>query len=367
MTTPYLNLTQPNFAECTSGYSIFYQTTHQIMRNVVYNTINEGLDCINIKIRLNGCLKPNEAGEESLAKIHTFFDNNFDKGPQFIEDRENFITMIINSFTDKIYIEFKQSTANECITANLLGDKSEIERIIPILCDNFGKFEKAVKQRIGWCMSNSQGGIDIKYNELEVKQKPFTEMYPFLQEESLEDYYERFGNSNASILLLKGPPGTGKTTFIRGLLQHLKKDALLSYDEEILRSDNFLNLFIKKEDIDYLIFEDADAYLSSRETGNRTLFKFLNAGDGLISSSKKKIIFTTNLENLSDIDSALIRPGRCFDILEFRPLTKQEALVVTRKQGLEAEFPEQQFTIAEIFNSQKYTKKKETRSIGFLM
>jgi len=366
MTTPFFNLSLPNFID-NGIQTISSQTAKQVECNVLLNVINGGLDCINTAIRLKGSLEQNEAGKETLAKIHTFLDNNFEKRPQFIENHDNSFTIIINCFTDKIYFDFKHSCHNNCILATLLGAKSEIERIIPILYETFGKFEKAVKQRIGWCMGNAQGGIDINYNELEVKQKPFTEMYPFLQEETLEEYYERFSNSNASILLLKGPPGTGKTTFIRGLLHHLKKDALLSYDEAILKSDNFLNLFIKKDDIDYLIFEDADAYLSSRETGNRTMFKFLNAGDGLISSSKKKIVFTTNLENLSDIDSALIRPGRCFDILEFRPLTKQEALVVTEKQGVDADFPEQQFTIAEIFNSQKYTKKKETRSIGFLM
>jgi hypothetical protein len=53
--------------------------------------------------------------------------------------------------------------------------------------------------------------------------------------------------------------------------------------------------------------------------------------------------------------------------LQFRPLTKDEAITVAQKRGVDVELPEQNFTVAEIFNTQKYTKKKETRSIGFAM
>jgi SpoVK/Ycf46/Vps4 family AAA+-type ATPase len=248
-----------------------------------------------------------------------------------------------------------------------MGSKEEIEKFIPILYEYFEKYQDETKSFVDWCIIDDAGKMVKIKKELEVNNTPFTEMYPFLKGESLEEYYERFNSSSASILLLQGPPGTGKTTFIRGLLQHLKKNALLSYDEAILKSDNFLSSFIEDSSVNYLIFEDADAYLTSRESGNRTIHKFLNAGDGLISSSDKKIIFTTNLASLSDVDQALIRPGRCFDVLQFRQLTKDEAIAVAGRQGVEVELPEQNFTIAEIFNSQKYTKKKESRAIGFAM
>jgi ATP-dependent 26S proteasome regulatory subunit len=40
--------------------------------------------------------------------------------------------------------------------------------------------------------------------------------------------------------------------------------------------------------------------------------RFLNISDGLIKLPNKKLVFTTNVTNFENIDSALLRPGRCF-------------------------------------------------------
>jgi hypothetical protein len=245
------------------------------------------------------------------------------------------------------------------------GDKTNFDEIENLILSKFNKWDGNNKSKIKWCFLNDCGKIEYLESNLEEKNPPFTEMYPFLNGESLHDYYERYNNSSASILLLQGPPGTGKTTFIRGLLQHLKKSALLSYDDAILKSDNFLNIFIKDNNINFLVFEDADAYLTSRESGNKVIHKFLNAGDGLISKSNKKIIFTTNLQSITDIDSALTRPGRCHDILQFRSLTTDESIKVASICKIEIKLPEKEYTIAEIFNTQTNTEKKVIRNIGF--
>jgi ATP-dependent 26S proteasome regulatory subunit len=47
------------------------------------------------------------------------------------------------------------------------------------------------------------------------------------------------------------------------------------------------------------------------------MHRFLNVGDGLVTTKGKKLIFSTNLPSIRDVDSALVRPGRCFDILNF--------------------------------------------------
>ena len=38
----------------------------------------------------------------------------------------------------------------------------------------------------------------------------------------------------------------------------------------------------------------------------------------------RKILFTTNLPNVHDIDAALLRPGRCFATLQHRSLSREE-------------------------------------------
>jgi ATP-dependent 26S proteasome regulatory subunit len=165
-------------------------------------------------------------------------------------------------------------------------------------------------------------------------------------------------------VLLKGPPGTGKTTFIRGLLSHLNKSAMATYDSSLLNSDALFEKYFSSR-CEFIIFEDADAFLSSRTDGNKTMHRFLNLGDGLISMPNKKLIFTTNLETLSEIDSALTRPGRCYDILEFSPLTYDQSKIVSEKSGISLDSESKKFTLAEIFNSQKYRKEHKKAQIGF--
>src|SRR5258708_22240109 len=49
-----------------------------------------------------------------------------------------------------------------------------------------------------------------------------------------------------------------------------------------------------------------------RANGNLHLHRFLAIADGVVRAQGRKILFTTNLPNVGDIDEALLRPGRCF-------------------------------------------------------
>jgi ATP-dependent 26S proteasome regulatory subunit len=55
------------------------------------------------------------------------------------------------------------------------------------------------------------------------------------------------------------------------------------------------------------------------------LHRFLTAADGVVRAQGRKIIFTTNLVNIGDIDDALLRPGRCFATVRTRGLAPKEA------------------------------------------
>jgi ATP-dependent 26S proteasome regulatory subunit len=105
--------------------------------------------------------------------------------------------------------------------------------------------------------------------------------------------------------------------------------------------------------------------LAKREDGNTMMHRFLNVSDGLISAQDKKMVFSTNLPSVKDIDSALLRPGRCFDVVEFRPLTRKEALLITEELGLS--LPDgAEFTLAELFNVQPSGAAKSLgKKIGF--
>ena len=65
--------------------------------------------------------------------------------------------------------------------------------------------------------------------------------------------------------------------------------------------------------------------LKPRADGNDHLHRFLTIADGVVRSQGRKIVFSTNLPNVGDLDDALVRPGRCFARLFVRKLTGAEA------------------------------------------
>lgn len=187
--------------------------------------------------------------------------------------------------------------------------------------------------------------------------------YPWLNKD-LNEYIEEFLNSSANVLILIGQPGTGKTTFIKNIIHRAGGDAKVAYDEKVLNTDDFFAGFIE-DDCRFLVMEDADAFLSARQDGNSMMHKFLNVSDGLVSAADKKLVFSTNLPNIRDIDSALLREGRCFDVLQFRALTRDESKKVYEEAGVDKELPDgNEFTLAELFNTQLHQKK--TTGIGFI-
>jgi ATP-dependent 26S proteasome regulatory subunit len=76
---------------------------------------------------------------------------------------------------------------------------------------------------------------------------------------------------------------------------------------------------------DAFVIEDADHLLKARSNGNVDLHRFLAVADGVVRAQGRKIIFTTNLPNIGDIDEALVRPGRCFATVRTRALDQREA------------------------------------------
>jgi tRNA uridine 5-carbamoylmethylation protein Kti12 len=283
------------------------------------------------------------------AEVHykdcLFVQNNSSTGFIIEENTHNFIKFDVNS----------NST-----TVRAFGDVEFAEDMIAIVESNFD----VVSSYIEWVYGSDGNSVNVPLNR---DRLPTEEMYPFLNGESLGDYYDRYMESSANILLLIGPPGTGKTTFIRGLLAHRNCSAIVTYDAGILEKDGFFAKFIE-DDAEVMVLEDSDAFLKSRSDGNTMMHRFLNVGDGLVTTKGKKMIFSTNLPSIRDIDSALIRPGRCFDIVTFDVLNADAAKSLAKKLKVKLPEVKDTYSIAEVFNQQSdNTKKSSTnRKVGFL-
>ena len=165
----------------------------------------------------------------------------------------------------------------------------------------------------------------------------FDEAYPYLRE-SVSSFIARYLASPETIMVLQGPPGTGKTRLIRAILGAIARvndghaSALYTGDKKTMDSDQIFVTFITGWH-DAFVVEDADHLLRPRAEGNETLHRFLTIADGVVRSQGRKIIFSTNLPNVGDLDDALIRPGRCFAHVFTRDLSGPEAIALAAKIG----------------------------------
>lgn len=181
---------------------------------------------------------------------------------------------------------------------------------------------------IDWHFTSSQAGLTSATFEELADHAPLDEAYPTLRE-PVDRFIERYLDARETVLILQGPPGTGKTRFVRAVLAAMSRrkadsaKVLYTTDTRSLESDEIFVEFVTGSH-DAFVIEDADHILDVRANGNLHLHRFLAVADGVVRAQGRKILFTTNLPNVSDIDDALLRPGRCFANVRFRALERAE-------------------------------------------
>ena len=184
---------------------------------------------------------------------------------------------------------------------------------------------------IDWYFSTSNGLDSASIEELATEAVHDT-AYPCI-EGGVKAFIERYLDARETVLVLQGPPGTGKTRLIRAILAEISRrkgqSARVMYtgDAKVLQNDEVFVKFINGDE-DAFVMEDADHVMKPRADGNDHLHRFLTIADGVVRAQGRKIVFSTNLPNVGDLDEALVRPGRCFARLNVRKLTGAEALAL---------------------------------------
>ena len=212
--------------------------------------------------------------------------------------------------------------------------------------------------------SLSTTSIEFKKPKLDVN-KHFNDGFAELHQSILKNMRK---NNEKGLYLFHGLPGTGKSTYIKYLIQRQNKKVIFVSPNlaQNLDKANFVDLLLKNKN-SILVIEDAEDLIISRDNNSGSKLSFiLNLTDGILGECLGiQIIATFNTE-IDNIDKALLRKGRLTQIYEFNKLSRGKSQNIFKELQLE-NFPNKEMTLAEIYNFEKdnFAEKTLRPAIGF--
>lgn len=148
------------------------------------------------------------------------------------------------------------------------------------------------------------------------------------------------GDPCGRIIILDGPPGTGKTHMVRALLNEVPKATFVLIPSNMmsqLGSPSFIKALLREQKKGYpmiLVVEDADEAIAARDRANMSeISALLNFSDGIFGAMMDlRIICTTNAD-VESLDEAVMRPGRLCRRIEVGKLDHVQAAAVYKRLG----------------------------------
>jgi hypothetical protein len=287
------------------------------------------------------------------------------------------------NFTDRdsysgIYVSFDGNDKNKLIELRnqIYAELKEFKKVC-INCEVNWYYAKGCNQEL-----QSQQIQEVLDDNV------YPEAYPYI--ENLDEFINDYLAGDEQVLIFLGPPGTGKTRLIRYILNRMvvkqieKQGVGLSrYGDAYFEDDDDVNIMyttdakvLEHEEfiVDFLtnrhsamVLEDIDFNLRPRMDNNTSMYKLLASSDGLLTNRGRKMIISTNVDSVAKIDEALIRPGRCYGIVQFQKLNPEQANTFLKVIGSDETVTVEK-TIAELYAMKKHTRSgsgNNIRKIGF--
>jgi hypothetical protein len=195
-------------------------------------------------------------------------------------------------------------------------------------------------------------------------------------------------DGSGQLLLWDGPPGTGKTSALRGLIWQWRSWCAAEYivDPDMLfgaQPSYLVSVLLHDHDEigspeegeepknlwRLLILEDSGEFLTmdAKERTGQALSRFLNVVDGLIGQGLRILVLVTSNEELGKLHPAVSRPGRCVNKIRFQPFTTMEANAWLARHGDTRSLGYDSRTLAELYALLHGEEEVEKRpGVGFI-
>ena len=178
----------------------------------------------------------------------------------------------------------------------------------------------------------------------------------------LEQFTERTSHRAGGLTILEGPPDTGKTSLVSVMVRRLEKTHVfyvLPVAQDSALSSPELVPFWQKQNkrhpdrIKVIVIEDAERLLWPRQGDNReAVSSVLNIADGLVGRMLRLHILCSVNARLTELDPAIMRPGRLMNQRTFRRLPRHTARRLAELRAVP--FPpgedREEFALAEVLN-----------------
>lgn len=193
--------------------------------------------------------------------------------------------------------------------------------------------------------------IDTLYLKEGVRDKLVSYVEDFFSKD-MRDTYLSFGIPYKSVNMIYGPPGSGKTSTIKGIASVLDCDIYIlpiskdMLDHDLVGAFTYINEKESKQRI--IVIEDIDTLFDDRKKGDQdngiTLQAFLNCLDGFTCIEGTMLFLTANKPEI--LDYALLRSCRIDNKIELGYADKHQT-----KEIFEKMLPKQKDSFNEFFKS----------------
>ena len=264
--------------------------------------------------------------------------------------------------------------------AFIYGDGSNIPRIVSYATteEEAERLAREFWEKYAVPMNQNEGGFHIinadryssKIQSHEVLLTPqsllsdeqFSLHYPQGTSIWHSEFVEKLLCKAKGLSIFEGPPGTGKTSYLRHLIWILNKSHRFYFIPTtamgVLCNSDFVDFWVKELQANktkrfVVILEDSEKVLMTRESDNREeVSVLLNISDGMLGDFLRLQVICTINCNATQLDHALLRPGRLICHRKFERLNREQAARLAVHLG--KSLPQKEdYSLAEVFSGEE--------------